>query len=110
MFPDPRFTITKAMSIHVLCKRGNETVFVYCEPTDTVAQLGAKLLKMLEAEDRPIKFFGHPDKQHLLDASTLTDYKVDHGDTVYWVEKVEGQEDWEEINAQDLNALDTSRS
>jgi len=83
------------MSTYIRCKRRNQTVFLYCEPTETVRHLVEKLGKIFEkpAEDIKLLFAGN----ELDGTKTAVDAKLENDSVVHFVFK-QGDA-WEKVES-----------
>jgi len=80
------------MASYIRAKRQTQTVFLYCDPSETVNHLTEKLGKILNKPADEIRLI--VDKSPLDGPKTLVDAKLENDSVVYFVYK-KGRDDWE---------------
>jgi len=87
--------------MYIRCKRTNQTIFLYVEPSDTVVDVRKKISAIVKTPHDNVRLLSI-DQKPLDDAKTLSDYKVENDNIVYWVQHKDGAADWEEVNLQKI--------
>lgn len=91
-----------AGSMYIRVKRTNQTIFLYVEPTNTIGEVKKKISAIIKTPSNNIRLL-NLQKTPLEDEKTITDYKIENESIVYWVQKKEGTNEWEEPNIQKLD-------
>jgi len=71
------------MSNYVRAKRGNQTVFLYCDPNETIKQLQTKLSEIVSCKPDDIRLV--LESKSLDEARTASDYKLENDSVVSFV-------------------------
>jgi len=88
--------------MYLRCKRTNQTIFLYAEPTDTIVDVKRKISAIVKTPTDKLRVV-HPTSRAILDDNkALADYKIENDAIVYFIQKKEGSEDWEEVNIQKI--------
>eukprot|EP01114_Cavostelium_apophysatum_P007018 TRINITY_DN1867_c0_g1_i1.p1 TRINITY_DN1867_c0_g1~~TRINITY_DN1867_c0_g1_i1.p1 ORF type:complete len:103 (-),score=26.57 TRINITY_DN1867_c0_g1_i1:84-392(-) len=88
------------MSIYIRAKRTNQTIFLYAEPSDTIATIKKKISSITKSPVDTIRLLSHPDHVVLEDDKTLGDKGIENEGIVYWVLKKSGTDSYEEVSIQ----------
>jgi len=75
------------MSMYIRCKRTNQTVFLYVEPTETIQSVKKKISAIIKSPTDSFRLVNHPDHRVLEDEKTVADLKIENDNIVYWVLK-----------------------
>merc|ERR1711957_582171 len=81
-------------------KRDTQTIFLVCEPTDTVDHAKSKLSQIIGNDTQPenIKLILQETNEPLEEGKTLADGKAENGAVVYMVfKKPDTEDEWEEV-------------
>mmetsp|Transcript_140637 Transcript_140637/g.199333 ORF Transcript_140637/g.199333 Transcript_140637/m.199333 type:complete len:91 (+) Transcript_140637:30-302(+) len=89
------------MSMHARIKRKKTTVFVYTNPTDTIAELKSKYAAIVDEPAVSVKLLAE-DQSDLDESKTVADYNMENSAVVLAVYK-EG-DSWEAVDLQKFEA------
>mmetsp|Transcript_2411 Transcript_2411/g.3171 ORF Transcript_2411/g.3171 Transcript_2411/m.3171 type:complete len:101 (-) Transcript_2411:191-493(-) len=91
------------MSMYIRAKRTNQTIFLYVEPSETVTDVRKKISAIIKTPVDNVRLLS-TNKTPLDDAKTLAESKIENDSVVFWVQKKEGTEEWEQVNLQKIEA------
>ncbi|ELR14939.1 ubiquitin family protein [Acanthamoeba castellanii str. Neff] len=84
--------------IYIRVKRKNQTIFLYADASEKVADLKGKLAKINEKSADELALIFNDAK--LDNDKTVGDYKIENDQVVYLVYKKDGSDEFEEVDIQ----------
>jgi len=92
------------MSMYIRAKRTNQTIFLYVEPSETITDVRKKISAIIKTPVDNVRILSTNNKTPLDDGKTLSESKIENYGVVYWVQKKEGSEEWEQVNLKKIEA------
>jgi len=87
------------MSIYIRVKRKNQTIFLYTDASEKVADVKAKIAKINAEDKKNTEHIGLIyNDNHLDNDKTVAESKVENDNIVYLVYKKDGSNDWETVD------------
>ncbi|KAJ1421418.1 hypothetical protein B484DRAFT_364536 [Ochromonadaceae sp. CCMP2298] len=88
------------MSMYIRLKRRSQTVFLHVEPSNTFAQVKARIAEIFSiADPAHVMLVADDKKKELMDLATVSDQEIKTDDVVYMVFQKETGAGWEELQA-----------
>ncbi|KAG2385622.1 hypothetical protein C9374_003437 [Naegleria lovaniensis] len=86
------------MSMYVRIKQFKTTIFLHCDPIDTVLQLKERINQLLNIPENHQRLYAAVGDDELPNEGTLEDLKIENDAVLYLTRFNEESQTWENIN------------